>query len=1395
MTKTRPNLLHRGIALLLALVMCMSLTCVTAFAADNTYEADYLGVPSDVEDGVYYATINLKLANNPTKYSMGNAALRGSDSFRANNPTDTEYSPIVIVKDGKATALVEFMPMGFLGTYGFLMEMEGVYPGSAQWGVPNAKDPDTVFTATQTLTYHKTQDGAVVYDPYNDPDSESKFDGSRKRPAGFGREESYPNIVDQPYSHLLAVDATPVSIKYDDYVAPTKAAEYDGENAAFCHVFVPVMFSISASSGDQYARLQVDWTGLRKIDDPESNVQYMLYQASQTDTTGCKESAVSAFNAAYEEVRTALENIWPDQQLTVNSSTNRPALNQKTYTEAEQTAMAQKLRAAIDGLHAADTTALSELVSRAKALDGSKYSATSYQAVTDAIAAAEMLLADSSATQEQVDEQAAALQTAIDALQLDVDENGWDGVTVKEPQVSSSGSVDITCAEELAWLAQQVNSGKTFSLVNLESDIDLNNRAWTAIGTKDNPFTAEFYGWGHTVSGLNISADADYQGLFGYVKGTDSENAIISDLTVDGFINTKASDVGGVVGYAQYTKLENLTSHVTIAVERKSNNDTIGVVGGIVGELIRGNITHCVNTGDITAEKQEKVGGVAGYVSTANITKSGNSGKIVCGGYSGGVAGLYAVSSGAKTKTIVNCYNTGDVVSTGTQVGGIVGQCNSFTKEDNTMLMISYVYNTGTVSGQSAMGGIAGSFTGSIMYYVNRAYNAGTVNASGTSNIGALVGNLGDGMMFYSYALENSAEELCVKGSGALVSSSAFQTEDWFKSDAFFASMDSKGEYFAEDTESMNGGYPVLLFQLDDLLQQTKADAIAELAAYKSLDSYKGLSRTAVEQVKTTAAAAITNAATAGEVAQLLAQAKADLDAIPNDANYGLDVTALKEKLAQAKELEANGGDLYTQDSWNSFTATIAGIDYLLESGFGTQEKVDTYLGYLTNNMEKLTYRDADYTAVDEALASIPADLSSYTDETVQAVTDAKNAVVRGKNITEQAQVDDMAAALREAVSKLAKKNTEGQLDFTALEDGVYAIDFSMVKMNRTDLSMSNDAVNHTAKLTVKNGAYSLTINFKGLHYLNRFGYLAKLSYYDNGYTYGQYGAVSGTLLPATVLSYQKNADGSDVKDEFNVPGGSAEGMLYPQSISFPLVDTARQDADGFVPLHVFVPVMEDISDGSGDQDVLMKLDHTSLRKTAEDDPAFQPDEPEELSPAVDYTDSATGLRVQADKGTLPEGGQVVVTESRQGAAYDSAGKELESVGRKFRLYDVKFLDKDGNEVTPTGTVTLSLPIPAGYDTTKLAMYRLSDSGKTLVRGTVSDGYYTAVTKTGGSYALVETGSTITDGQNTANQQPGANAPQTGEAGVLNWMLLAVAAVGAAGVTVVCTKRKNEMGE
>ena len=140
-------------------------------------------------------------------------------------------------------------------------------------------------------------------------------------------------------------------------------------------------------------------------------------------------------------------------------------------------------------------------------------------------------------------------------------------------------------------------------------------------------------------------------------------------------------------------------------------------------------------------------------------------------------------------------------------------------------------------------------------------------------------------------------------------------------------------------------------------------------------------------------------------------------------------------------------------------------------------------------------------------------------------------------------------------------------------------------------------------------------------------------------------------MIPATVLSTQKNADGSDLYDEFNQTGGSYEGKLYPDQIKFPLVADALADEEGYVPLHVFVPVMEDISAGTGDQDVLLKLDWSTLTKTTEDDPAFEPEEPVEQSPAVDYTDAATGVKVNADKGVFDEGVQIVVSEITSGAS------------------------------------------------------------------------------------------------------------------------------------------------
>lgn len=78
-------------------------------------------------------------------------------------------------------------------------------------------------------------------------------------------------------------------------------------------------------------------------------------------------------------------------------------------------------------------------------------------------------------------------------------------------------------------------------------------------------------------------------------------------------------------------------------------------------------------------------------------------------------------------------------------------------------------------------------------------------------------------------------------------------------------------------------------------------------------------------------------------------------------------------------------------------------------------EKISIF-GYDDNPTSEET---ADYTMVDEAIAKIPSDLWSYTDETANAVTTARDAVVRNLNITKQPYVNAMATAIEDAVAAL----------------------------------------------------------------------------------------------------------------------------------------------------------------------------------------------------------------------------------------------------------------------------------------------------------------------------------------------------------------------------------------
>lgn len=449
-------------------------------------------------------------------------------------------------------------------------------------------------------------------------------------------------------------------------------------------------------------------------------------------------------------------------------------------------------------------------------------------------------------------------------------------------------------------------------------------------------------------------------------------------------------------------------------------------------------------------------------------------------------------------------------------------------------------------------------------------------------------------------------------------------------------------------------------------------------------------------------------------------------------------------------------------------------------------------------------FKPADTTELEKLVAQ--ADNYNEDDYTTSTYTTMKNALASAKAVlanskATQEEVNNAAAELQTAIDSLKKKD-DTKVDINNLPDGKYTLYAQMIKTDRESFSMSNNAIKHDVWLEVKDGEYYLTMQFKGMSIYNKFGYLLNLSYFDTGYTYNDYGVPEGKLVPAEVLTTQKGSDGNDVIDQYN----NADN-LYPELVRIKLVDKASEK---YVPLQVFVPIMESIADETGTQPVLMQLDWTTLKT---DNGEIVPDKPEEQSPALDYTDSKTGVKVSADKGVFDEGVQVVVTEITEGTDYTNAAKALEDTGKKFKLYNVKFLDKNGNEVTPNGTVSISIPAPAGYDTLKLSVFRINDgSSKTVVKGTFADGFYTVVTKTGGNYALAESGSTITDKQNSenvaksstsdtagntnsGNNQLVNNAVKTGDNRPLTICLVAMLAACAVLAVIDYNKKRKSQGE
>lgn len=160
------------------------------------------------------------------------------------------------------------------------------------------------------------------------------------------------------------------------------------------------------------------------------------------------------------------------------------------------------------------------------------------------------------------------------------------------PKKNSNGQYELSSKLHMLWFAKNFSSGEDSAV--LMDNIDMKDAEWTPIGTADKPFSGNFDGNGHTISGLNYSGE--YAGLFGYMNNGTISNIKLADSS---FANGTAS--GGICAVNNGGTIENC------AVDNVAVSG--GTAGGICGQN-SGTITDCFFSGNVSSDR--KSGGICG---------------------------------------------------------------------------------------------------------------------------------------------------------------------------------------------------------------------------------------------------------------------------------------------------------------------------------------------------------------------------------------------------------------------------------------------------------------------------------------------------------------------------------------------------------------------------------------------------------------------------------------------------------------------------------------------------------------------------------------------------------------------------------------------------------------
>ena len=547
--------------------------------------------------------------------------------------------------------------------------------------------------------------------------------------------------------------------------------------------------------------------------------------------------------------------------------------------------------------------------------------------------------------------------------------DAWDG-SVAESFAGGTGTEEdpyqIANGAQLAYLAQFVNSDSNNDCAGecfvLTADIDLANNDWTPIGN----------------SFADVLFDGPDYRLF--AGNLDGKGHTISNISIGTESTPLESDVFGFFG-ATEGKISNLNLD-TVSIHGIAKVASIGAVVGFAGGLVGssgGSIENCHVTGltmDMSAPSNVYaaaywVGGLVGALDgSQHIEECSASGTIKELSGKGSIGGLIGELGKAAKITYSHADVALDVESDshgGARVGGLIGKGNG---ENDPETVISNCYAMGSVTGGAYSGGFAGSLYG---LNIKNCYATGDVTGAAGS-MGTFAGTDGSNIKEYG-SVTNCYTTGTLSGKAAYMYAFTMQQKGTPRSP-------TENCYFA-DTNSA----------LINLNETTVFKALAEMQTegFKdTLNANDPANGWLFREGKTPLCGA--------EPADYSA-VDAALDKIPAD------LTA------------------YTDESIKTLSAAAEAV--IRGKVIAKQTEVDAMAAAIERAISDLTFKPADYTAVDAAIAKANAlNENDYID--FSAVKAALDAVVRGKNITEQTEVNAMAKAIEDAIAALVEKPSSG---------------------------------------------------------------------------------------------------------------------------------------------------------------------------------------------------------------------------------------------------------------------------------------------------------------------------------------------------------------------------------